>query len=313
MYQATAHCRLHRAAVLQGMKYIDLHCDALTNEGVLQVTSENLRRGGCLLQCFAAFVDVRKIPRAGRFARAVSLCEKFAALCKREDYRVVRKFSEIEEGSLNAMLTVEEGGAIEGSLEKLEKLFSLGVRMMTLTWNYKNEIGAPNKEEDGLTPFGRECVERMKELGMLADVSHGSDRLVNDVAEIMQNTPFVASHSNAREVFFHPRNLGDGEIRRIADSGGVIGLNFFDGFLSADKSAAGQKAALIAHAEHLIKVGGENVLALGSDFDGIPQNPYLKNPAFMPRFIGALQKKFGARTAEKICRTNALRVLSALE
>ena len=310
-----------RAAVLQGMKYIDLHCDALTNEGVLQVTSENLRRGGCLLQCFAAFVDVRKCSPAGRFAQAVSLCEKFDAMCKREGYRPVRKFSEIEEGSLNAMLTVDKGGAIEGSLEKLEALFLRGVRMMTLTWNFENEIGAPNanafgaptQTQTGLTAFGKTAVERMKELGMLADVSHGSDRLVRDVAKIMKHTPFVASHSNAREVFPHPRNLGDGEIRRIADSGGVIGLNFFDGFLSAEKSAAGQKAALIAHAEHLIKVGGENVLALGSDFDGIPENPYLKNPACMPRFIEALQKKFGTRIAEKICRTNALRVLSALE
>ncbi len=297
------------------MKYIDLHCDALTSEGVLQVTKENLRRGGCMLQCFAAFVNVQKCTPAGRFARAVFLCEKFDKMCKEEGYRVVRKFSDIEEGKLNAMLTVEEGGAIEGSLEKLEELYFRGVRMMTLTWNFENEIGAanasafaaPQNTPTGLTAFGRSAAERMKELGMIADVSHGSDRLVKDVAEIMRG-PFAASHSNARSVFPHPRNLGDREIRLIADSGGVIGLNFFADFLSPDRSAAGQKEAILAHAEHIIKVGGEDVLAIGSDFDGIPENPYLKNPSFMPEFIMELQKKFGGDAAEKICRKNALRV-----
>ena len=306
---------MHRAAVLQEMKYIDLHCDALTSEGVLQVTKENLRRGGCMLQCFAAFVNVQKCTPAGRFARAVFLCEKFDKMCKEEGYRVVRKFSDIEEGKLNAMLTVEEGGAIEGSLEKLEELYFRGVRMMTLTWNFENEIGAanasafaaPQNTPTGLTAFGRSAAERMKELGMIADVSHGSDRLVKDVAEIMRG-PFAASHSNARSVFPHPRNLGDREIRLIADSGGVIGLNFFADFLSPDRSAAGQKEAILAHAEHIIKVGGEDVLAIGSDFDGIPENPYLKNPSFMPEFIMELQKKFGGDAAEKICRKNALRV-----
>ena len=296
------------------MNYIDLHCDARTGGGVLQVTKENLRRGGCMLQCFAAFVDVRKYPRS-RFTRAVSLCEKFGEMCKREGYHAVRKSSEIEEGTINAMLTVEEGGAIEGSIEKLEMLYRCGVRMMTLTWNFENEIGAPNAEafgapqnEAGLTAFGKSAVERMKELGMIADVSHGSDRLVKDVAKVMKG-PFVASHSNARAVFPHPRNLGDGEIRLIADSGGVIGLNFFADFLSTDKSAEGQKTALLAHAEHIIRVGGEDALAIGSDFDGIPENPYLKDPRFMPEFLGELQKKFGGDVAEKICRKNALRVL----
>lgn len=289
------------------MKYIDLHCDALTNEGVLQVTAENLRRGGCLLQCFAAFIDVRKCLPAERFARAVSLCDKFDEMC-REGYRAVRKGSEIREGSVNAMLTVEDGGAVEGSLDKLEALYSRGVRMMTLTWNFKNEIGAPNGEAGGLTPFGRDCVGRMKELGMIADVSHGSDGLVKDVAEIMGNRPFVASHSNAREVFPHPRNLGDGQIRAVADSGGAIGLNFFTGFLSPDLSPEGQRKALLAHAEHIVKVGGEDAVAIGSDFDGIPENPYLKNPADMAGFAEELQKKFGARIAEKIAFQNALRV-----
>ncbi len=297
------------------MNYIDLHCDALTSEGVFVVTKENLRRGGCLLQCFAAFIRERE----GRFARALALCDKFDKLCETEGYVPVRKFSDIRFGRINALLTVEEGGAIEGSLEKLEALYRRGVRMMTLTWNFQNEIGAPNafgapiEPQTGLTPFGKTAVERMRELGMLVDVSHGSDVLVKDVAAVMRGIPFVASHSNAREIFPHPRNLGDEQIRLIAESGGVVGLNFYDRFLGADRTADGQRQALLAHAEHIIKIGGEDVLALGSDFDGIPENPYLKDPACMPKFAEELKKKFGERVARKIASGNALRVLRVLK
>lgn len=324
LYQAPAARGMHRTAVLQGMKYIDLHCDALTNEGVMQVTGENLIRGRCLLQCFAAFIH----EKSNRFERTIALAEKFNALCEREGFQPVRKGTDIKEGNLNAMLTVEEGGAIEGSLEKLETLYARGVRMMTLTWNYPNEIGFPNfpdyeglkagrispyarEKEHGLTPFGRQAVERMCELKMLVDVSHGSDRLVEDAAGICKEkgTPFVASHSGAAEVCPWARNLEDEQIRLIADCGGVIGLDFCADFTSPDQTPEGQRAALLAHAEHILRIGGEDVLAIGSDFDGIPENPYLKNPAFVPAFLEELTKKFGERIAEKIARENALRVL----
>lgn len=281
----------------------------------MQVTEEHLKSGGCLLQCFAAFIRERE----GRFARALSLCERFGRLCKQQGFHRVERFSQIEAGSINALLTVEEGGAIEGSLEKLEELYSRGVRMMTLTWNYENELGAPNRKacggvssrekEKGLTEFGKSAVERMKELKMIVDVSHGSDKLVKDVADIMGAAPFVASHSGAAEIFPCSRNLEDEQIKLIAESGGVIGLYFCADFLSPDPSFQGQKEALLAHAEHIVKVGGEDVLALGSDFDGIPENAYLKSPSDMPKLLSEFEKKFGGRAAEKFARQNALRVL----
>lgn len=323
LYQAPAAYGMHRTAILQGMKYIDLHCDALTTEGVLQVTKENLRKGGCLLQCFAAFIHERD----NRFERTLALAEKFDALCKREDFHPVRKGTDIKDGKLNAMFTVEEGGAIEGSLEKLEKLYERGVRMMTLVWNYPNEIGFPNfpdyeglksgrtspyvrEKERGLTSFGRQAVERMCEQKMLVDVSHGSDRLAEDVAAICKEKgmPFVASHSGAAEVCPWARNLEDKQIRLIADCGGVVGLDFCADFTSSDQTPEGQRAALLAHAEHILRTGGEDVLAIGSDFDGIPENPYLKNPAHLPSFFEELAKKFGERIAEKIASGNVLRV-----
>lgn len=309
--------------VLQTVKYCDLHCDALTQTGVMQVTGGGLRAGGCFLQCFAAFISERE----GRLNAALSLCDKFYATCKEQSFLPVRRSADLRGDVINALLTVEDGGACEGSLEKFRLLSERGVRMITLTWNYPNEIGYPNfpdyeglftgrcslekrETERGLTPFGRELAEHMGGEGVIVDVSHGSDRLFYDVAEISKRNgkAFVASHSGAESVYRCARNLTDGQIRTLADCGGVVGLNFCADFLSDDKSAEGQRAALLAHAQAIVDLGGEDVLAIGSDFDGIPQNPYLKTPADVPLFLHALESRFGARVAEKIAYGNFLRV-----
>ena len=276
------------------------------------------------MQAFAAFIAERE----GRFQRALSLADKFDLLCKENDFNPVRKFSDVCEDKINALFTVEEGGAIEGEIQKLDTLYERGVRLMTLMWNYPNEIGYPNfpdyeglktgrstpyqrEKEHGLTAFGREAVERMCETGMIVDVSHGSDKLVEDVAGLCKgkNTPFVASHSGAAAICPWARNLEDAQIRLIADCGGIIGLDFCADFTSPDGSAEGQRAALLAHARHIINFGGEEVLSIGSDFDGIPQNPYLPDPAYLQKFLSQLEKNFGSRITEKIANKNALRVL----
>ncbi|MDE6410929.1 MAG: dipeptidase [Clostridia bacterium] len=305
------------------MKYIDLHSDTLTAEGEKQITKERLERGDCTLQCFAAFISARE----NRFRQAASLADSFYAFCEREKIKPVTKAGEISSG-VNALLTVEDGGAIEGSLEKLDFLYKRGVRMMTLTWNYENEIGFPafpdyegllagkrtlkeREEERGLKPFGFECVEKMNELGMLVDVSHGSDKLVKDVAASSKK-PFIASHSGARTVLDSARNLTDEGIKLIAENGGVVGLYFCADFLSPDLSAEGQKQALLRHARAIVNAGGEDCLAFGSDFDGIPENPYLKNPSCMPDFLSLLEGEFGTARTEKFAYKNFMRVLSEI-
>ncbi len=371
------------------MKYIDLHTDALTKEGVLSVTEESLKKGGCFLECFACFT-----PRGG-LCETLKLCNKFEKMCVSSGYRWVKRAEDLEGEGIHAMLTVEGGEAVEGNIKNLHLLHEKGVRMMTLVWNFDNDIGGthggravgrtstahpvprahPERSEGshrltdfvlgdssvaslpqnervstdfvqgpsvaslpqnervstdfvlgdssvaslpqnerrslGLTPFGREVVERMGELRMLVDVSHGSDALFFDVAAWSRKSgiPFVASHSNARAVCAHTRNLSDREIKILADCGGVMGLNFYDEFLSSDKSAAGQKSALIAQISHILKVGGEDVLAIGSDFDGIPQNAYLKTAADMPRFLEDMCEIFPSRVVEKLAHANAERVI----
>ena len=299
------------------MKYIDLHCDALTQEGVLQVTKARLERGGCLLQCFAAFVG------DGGYARFLRLADAFDALCAREGYRRVTGADGISDGCVNAMLTVE-GDALCGDLVRLDTLYARGVRVMGLVWNTPTSLGYPNFPDyaglcagrvppdlregaRGLTAFGNETLARMAQLHMLADVSHASDRLFWEVAA--HKRPFLATHSNAAGVCGWARNLTDGQIAAVADCGGVVGLNFCADFVGPDPSSEGQRRGLLAHAKAIVRAGGEDVLAIGSDFDGIPPNEYLPSPAEMPRFLEELAGAIGARAAEKAARGNALRVL----
>ena len=294
-----------------------MHCDALTAEGVVQVTRENLVAGGCLLQCFAAFV------KEGGYSRFCALADDFDALCARAGYHKVTRACEIKEDAVNALLTAE-GGAFE-TLEELDGLYARGVRMAGPVWNTPTAAGFPNFPDyaglcagrvppsaregtRGLTAFGRQAVEYMFMRGMLVDVSHASDKLFREVAAYKR--PFVASHSNSAALHDWARNLTDAQLKAVADCGGVVGLNFCMDFLSDDKSAEGQRRALLAHARHILSVAGEDTLALGSDFDGIPPNSFLPDPSHMPKFLGLLADAFGSRVAEKIAAGNFVRVFA---
>lgn len=294
-----------------------MHCDALTAEGVVQVTRENLVAGGCLLQCFAAFV------KEGGYSRFCALADDFDALCARAGYHKVTRACEIKEDAVNALLTAE-GGAFE-TLEELDGLYERGVRMAGPVWNTPTAAGFPNFPDyaglcagrvppsaregtRGLTAFGRQAVEYMFMRGMLVDVSHASDKLFREVAAYKR--PFVASHSNSAAVQAWARNLTDAQLKAVADCGGVVGLNFCMDFLSDDKSAEGQRRALLAHTRHILFVAGEDTLALGSDFDGIPPNSFLPDSSHMPKFLGLLADAFGSRVAEKIAAGNFLRVFT---
>ncbi len=303
------------------MRYCDLHCDVLTaGEGVLQASGEALLAGGCALQCFAAFVCGGE----GAFSRALALCGDFDALCLREGYRPVTRAGELTADGICALLTVEGGEALEGRLSALDALYRRGVRMLTLTWNRPNALGYPcfpdyeglftgrssfaaRDTRRGLTPFGREVVLRMNELGMLVDLAHGSEKLVYEAAALSRK-PVLVSHAGAAKAYPHARNLTRAQISCIADRGGVVGLCYCADFLSGDKSAEGQRDALLAHARAIVQAGGEDCLCLGSDFDGMPPNAFLPDASRVPQLLEALEGAFGSRAAEKFACGNFTRV-----
>ena len=204
-----------------------------------------------------------------------------------------RNYSDIvknqNKGKMSGILTIEEGGILKGDISRISALYDEGVRMMTLTWNYENELGFPNRPADGfredfrkfyrfvpekgngLKRTGFEALEEMERLGILADVSHLSDEGFYNVAQTVKG-PFAASHSNARSVAGCSRNLTDDMIRVIAEHGGIIGLNFCPSFVmeaSSEELCRTSCEGLARHARHIMNVGGREVLGLGTDFDGI--------------------------------------------
>lgn len=189
-----------------------------------------------------------------------------------------------EQGRAAAILTVENGSALAGRLDRVEVLARDGVRMMTLTWNGENEIGSGNVTDHGLSDFGKEAVQELERAGIIIDVSHLNDRGFDDLLETA-GKPFAASHSNARAVCSHQRNLTDGQIAEMVRRGCLIGLNFCQNFLrTGDRPAVLDDLWL--HVEHFLELGAEHCLALGSDADGAGLPPDLNCPE---RFAGLYQ------------------------
>ena len=216
-------------------------------------------------------------------------------------------------GLMSGILTVEEGGIIEGKMERLEELYREGVRLITLTWNFENCMGYPNSEDaeimnQGLKPFGIEAVEHMNELGMIVDVSHLSDGGFWDVMKYSKK-PAIASHSNARRECGHRRNLTDEMIRALAEKGGIAGLNFYPAFLA--KTGTANIDDIVGHLVHMYHVGGEEFVAIGTDFDGFEGAvDGLEDMGKMPFFYEALKKrKFTDSQIEKFWYKNALRII----
>lgn len=215
---------------------------------------------------------------------------------------------------MSALLTIEDGRSAK-SIDKIKEYYDLGIRLIGLTWNFENCMGYPTSDDKdimkkGLKKFGFEAVEYMNEIGMIVDVSHLSDAGFYDVAKISKK-PFVASHSNARELSPHRRNLTDEMIKIIANKGGVAGLNFAPAFLNNDITNRDSKIELmVKHLDYIKNIGGEDILALGSDLDGVEGNLEVNSTDKMPNLFEALRKdKWSEDLIEKFAYKNTLRVI----
>lgn len=321
------------------MKYIDLHCDTLSlaflkGKNSISVMSEDmvdverLYKANAMAQFCAIFMlpDDEVPPEGIVIPGDDEYIEKLVQIMHNtieenpDKIALARNVAEMEAnqkaGKVSAFLTIEDGRSVDGKMEKLEKYFDMGVRLMTLTWNFDNCFGAPSSKDaeamkKGLTPFGKEAVKRMEELGMLVDVSHLSDGGFYDVVDILK-VPFVASHSNCRELCNHQRNLTNDMIRNLAEKGGVSGINFFGRFLNDKQESVDSRICdMVAHINHFVRYGGEDVIAIGTDFDGITGEHFaIKSPVQMELLFEALKKEgYTERQIEKFAYGNALRVM----
>ncbi|MBQ1675109.1 MAG: dipeptidase [Oscillospiraceae bacterium] len=316
---------------MKSFNIVDLHCDTLMEVYLKGHTLENapghinlekLRAGGSQVQCFAVFIPTHDC--AQRYGVTESAYDYFTHCADAFDrqmalyadvIRPVRCVADIEQnvkdGKLSAMLTIEDGVAVDGKLERLQEFYDRGVRMIALTWNYENSIGYPNSRDPQehmrpLKPFGIEAIAKMDELGMIVDVSHLSEGGFWDVVKHGKK-PFIASHSCARALSDHRRNLTDEQLRALGEKGGVCGVNFCDAFLRLDSDMT-TVDDIVRHAIHIADKAGIDAVAMGSDFDGIGDNLEFKDFAGFPMIVDGLAKRFSSADVDKICHGNALRV-----
>lgn len=171
---------------------------------------------------------------------------------------------------IGAMLGIEGGHAIEGSLENLDEVYEAGVRMIGPTHFFDNEFGgsAHGESNEGLTDFGKEAIKRMNELGIFIDLAHSSPAIIEDVLDL-STKPIIISHTGVRAVLDSQRNLSDQQIRRIAENGGIIGIAFFDGAVGTP-----ELPNIVASIKHVRDLVGIQYVALGSDYDGSVTVPF---------------------------------------
>jgi membrane dipeptidase len=246
--------------------------------------------------------------RAMQYIRAADKIEQ-------EDihFKLCRNTADLENGLMEkkvcGVLALEGGECLEGNIENLELFYQAGVRVLTLTWNHSNALGDGAEEplDRGLTPFGCEVVEWMQQKGMIIDISHAAEKTFWDCIARAKR-PIIASHSNARQVHDHPRNLTDEQIKAVAKTGGVIGVNFYTKFIGPSGSA--DLAALIKHIEHMLEVAGVNAVGLGSDFDGmysLPE-PVTGVESLYTLFNALARMNYTEDLIEKIAGQNFLRI-----
>lgn len=265
------------------MNIIDLHCDALlklwmkkgalrySNSPELDTNKERLQKGGVKVQCFAIFIPP-----------AMKAEEKFQAALDQVDYfyneilgnnpemkhiKNWEDFDKLEEEEIGAMLTLEGADAIGNDLHKLSILYHLGVRSVGLTWNNANLAadGAGEPRGGGLTLFGKEIVQFNNEHKILTDVSHLSERGFWDVMELAKYP--IASHSNAKALCNHRRNLSDRQAEAIFAKSGLVHIVLYPHFIT--ESGKADISDVIRHIDHFCALGGVSQIGLGSDFDGI--------------------------------------------
>jgi len=312
---------------------IDLHSDTLLkcaldpgyslrcNDGHIDL--ERMKKGGWDTQCFAIYVPTHDAAANDNITvDPYTWYRSGVSIFKREMeanadlVAPARTVADVlcnrKEGKLSAILTVEDSVPLFGDIRRVDEFFRDGVRMMSLTWNYENSLAFPNSRDAekmalGLKEFGLECVSRMDELGIVVDVSHLSEGGFWDVVRHGKK-PFVASHSCARALCDHPRNLTDEQLRALGDKGGVVGVNFCSYFLN-EGSKYTAIDDIVRHAVYMSNVAGIDAIAVGSDFDGIDSELEMADCAGGPRLVDALSRHFTSDEVEKICQGNAMRVL----
>ncbi|MBN2334332.1 dipeptidase [Candidatus Bathyarchaeota archaeon] len=284
-----------------------------------QIDIPRIMEGGvdCLL--FAMYVSPL---HTARLRRLVQMLDTFAAEVDQNQDRIAvatnhrEIMKTIKDGKIAAVITVEGGEPLEGSIEALRTIYRLGVRSLTLTHFPRNELGDGSGADSGshLTEFGGEVVSEMNRLGMLVDISHLNETGFWDVIE-RSSDPVIATHSNCKALCSHHRNLKDDQIKALAEKGGVMNLSFCGGFIKDgvgfDPEAV-KKVTIhdwLDHLDHAVELVGASHVGIGSDLDGGCGFPGLDNITRFPSLTeGMVSRGYSDDDIRKILGANDLKL-----
>ena len=320
-------------------KTIDMHCDTLMRAYFrdkddlftcpeFDLDISRMIESGMMAQFFAIFVPSAK--EYARYEKEYKGDDEYIDKCASIFNHTVQKHADVLAKAtsakeildnyaghkVSAILTMEDGVAVQGDMNKLDYFHSLGVRALSLTWNYENCFGYPNSKDPeimqkGLKDFGKEAVKHMQEIGMLVDVSHLSDGGFYDVYKLSK-VPFIATHSNARALCNHSRNMTDDMILKLHEKGGVMGINICPDFLDDTPGNKDSKISRLCDMiEHEKEIAGIEVCAIGTDIDGTHGNFEMKGPCDSNKLFDELIRRgFSTSDIEKIAYKNIIRVMN---
>ena len=311
------------------MKIFDTHCDALLKLQIakrntlfdgemldyrksndLETNFERLQAGGVKVQFFAIFIHP-EFPSDEKWQHALEQVDLFYSeiLGKNPLMKHIKEWKDIDQlkpDEIGAVLTLEGADAFGNDLIKLRHLYRLGVLSIGLTWNNANLCadGVGDPRGAGLTVLGKEVVCLNNEHHVFTDVSHLSIKGFWDVMDLAKYP--IASHSNARSLCDHPRNLNDEQIRAMFNNNGMIDVVFAPQFINKDSEQA-TISDLVRHIDYLCSLGGIQQVGIGSDFDGISSHiTGLGNASEFPNLINELQKQYTETEVEGFAYRNFL-------
>lgn len=275
------------------MKYFDLHCDTLCKcadqkvaleKNNFDIDVERLSAFDSATQVFACFIHD-------------DFKGEDATNCFYDLYDV---YKQTDFKGITPILSIENLSCLNGKIENIHKFKECGVKIASLTWNDENGIAGGANSENGLTDFGKQVVMELEKENIIIDVSHLNFKSFAELC-FVATKPFIATHSNSFSVHPHKRNLTDEQFELIVDTGGVVGINFYHKFLCEKEN---DFYDFLAHIERFLLLGGEDAIALGSDFDGCEIHSSLKTVENMPKLYEFLEKELGKTITNKIFYEN---------
>ncbi len=330
--------------------------DIRLNQPDLHTDIEKLRKGNVGAQFWSVFVPVDTIKAGTSFQTTVEQIQIVRALLDKypDVFELALTAKDVErirsQGKIASLIGMEGGHSIENSIQKLRQLHAMGARYMTLTHSETldwADSGTDTPKSDGLSPFGEEVVREMNQLGMLVDLSHVSPATMEDALRISQ-VPVIFSHSSAKTVSDHPRNVPDEILQKLPANGGIVMVNFFSGFVVPESSKilmkmfdvrralkekypndqeafdkemkkwqvanpfpAGEASMVVDHIDHIVKMAGIDHVGLGSDYDGISKTPRgIEDVSTYPVLTEImLQRGYSEGDIHKVLSGNMMRVM----